>query len=56
MATKSFSRVIIVNSSRALKLLRTSIKKETSQVQRQIVPKGSKIVSDSKVKSILRDY
>ena len=56
MATKSFSRDIIVNSSKAIKLLRTSIKKDTTISERQIAPKGSKIVSDSQVQNILRDY
>ncbi len=56
MATKSFSRDIIVNSSRAIKLLRTSIKENSTQSVRKIAPKGSKIVSDSQVKNILRNY
>jgi len=56
MATKSFSRDIIVNCSRAVKLLRASIKESTTQSKRLIAPKGSKIVSDSQVKSIVRNY
>jgi hypothetical protein len=56
MATKSFSHNIIINSSRAIKLLKTSIKKGTTHSERKIAPKGSKIVSDSQVISILRDY
>lgn len=56
MATKSFSRDIIVNSRKAIKLLRNSMKKGDTQRERQVTPKGSKIVSDSQVKSILQDY
>ncbi len=56
MATKSFSRDIIVNDRRAIKLLRTSIKEGTTQSERHIAPKGSKIVPDSQVMNMLRDY
>jgi len=56
MATKSFSRDIIVSSSKALKLLRASVSNGDSQKERRISQKGSKTISDSQVKSILRDY
>ncbi|HPB41535.1 MAG TPA: hypothetical protein PLR03_01770 [Sphaerochaeta sp.] len=58
MATKSFSRDIIVSSGRAIKLLKDSLTKSSNQCERRIAPKakGSKHISDSQVQNILRDY
>lgn len=56
MATKSFSRDIIVKSSKAVNLLRASIKEGSVKSERSIPPKGSNIVSDAQVKNILRDF
>ena len=56
MATKSFSRDIIVKSSRAAKLLRTSMNEGPSKSSRPIPHKGSRTVSDTQVKRILCDF
>ena len=58
MATKSFSRDIIVSSGRAIKLLKDLLTKSSNQCERRIAPKvkGSKHISDSQVQNILRDY
>jgi len=58
MATKSFSRDIIVSSNRAVKLLKDSLIKSSNQFERRIAPKakGSKHISDSQVQNILQDY
>ena len=58
MATKSFSRDIIVSSNRAVKLLKDSLTKSSNQCERRIAPKpkGSKHISDSQVQTILQKY
>jgi hypothetical protein len=56
MATKSFSRDIIVTRSEAIQLLRTSMKEGASLKERKVTPKGSKTVSATQVKSILQEF
>jgi len=56
MATKSFYRDIITNSRKAKKLLTSLTKKDSTQIGRNIVPEGSKLVSNLQVQNILRDY
>lgn len=58
MATKSFSRDIIIRNSSAVKLLKSSLEKSSSQSEWRVAPKakGSKCISASQVKSILKKY
>jgi hypothetical protein len=58
MATKSFSRDIIIRNSSAVKLLKSSLKKSSIQSEWRIAPKakGSKRISASQVQSILKKY
>ncbi len=58
MATKSFSRDIIVSSRNAVKLLKLSLKKDSIQSERRFAAKAkaSKCISDSQVQKILKNY
>nr|WP_319520905.1 hypothetical protein [uncultured Sphaerochaeta sp.] len=58
MATKSFSRDIIIRNSSAVKFLKSSLEKSSSQSEWRVAPKakGSKYISASQVKSILKKY
>lgn len=56
MATTSFSRDIIINSSKAIHLLKASLKDNSSQSVRKVTPKGSKTVSPTQVKDILQEF
>ncbi|MGB4407252.1 MAG: hypothetical protein WBI82_10375 [Sphaerochaeta sp.] len=58
MATKSFSRDIIMKNSSAVKFLKSSLEKNSFQSEWRVAPqtKGSKCISVSQVKSILKKY
>ena len=58
MATKSFSRDIIIRNSSAVKLLKSSLEKSSSQSEWRVASKAkaSKYISASQVKSILKKY